>query len=483
MTKRQPKGEPEELVEHADRALPHNLEAERCVLGAILLHNDAHTDVMGILEPEDFYRRAHANIYAALHRLLERPGGSADIVTLKAELSAKGVLEDAGGPAYLSSLVDGMPRGMNVAHHAGLVKDAALLRAIIREANHAISDAYEAADPPLEILARTDQAIIRLQHGHRASRMARVQPEALLEYLEWHQAHRGQITGVPSGFPSIDGLTNGWQPGDMIVLAARPSMGKTTLLMNAIINGLSVPRADGSKRRAAVFSMEMRRKQLEMRMLSSLSKVPLSSILGGWVSTDTSWTAISQALGIMGDLDLHIDDSAGRRVQDIRAECRRLNADGGLDLVAIDYIQLMASSTVRRQPNRNEEITEISRSLKILADELSCPVIVLSQLRRTQGARPQLEDLRESGSLEQDADLVGFIHRKDHRQSGVSNFIVAKQRNGPTGTVNITLDRDTVTFTDGGEETPEQAATAAKEDDQARKTKHIIRQRAKHAGR
>ncbi len=436
-----------------ERMLPHNLQAEKAVLGAILVHNDAFEHVSGLLTGATFFRQAHARIYRAIEGLLEWEGGSVDLVTLQAALRKSGDLEEVGGPAYLASLTDGVPRSMNVGHYAELVKEAGRLRGLIAAADRMLTAAYEAEEPAASILLQADLALIDLQTDHGPSQMRPLTETlpALWDNLEWRQQHRGEVVGVPTGFASLNELTMGWQAGDLIVIGARPSIGKTAFMLNA------VTAAAAAGKRSAVFSLEMRQQQLEYRMLSSLSGVPLSRLLSGnMMSPD--WGPLSMARETMAGWPILINDHAGQGVADIRSACRRARAEHGLDLVAIDYVQLMAGATARKGATRNEEITDISRRLKVLADELRVPILLLSQLSRANekrnDPRPKLSDLRESGALEQDADIVLFLHRRNHREGGTTNAIFEKQRNGPTGTLNLTLDRDIVTFTDGGEDPP-----------------------------
>lgn len=432
----------------ADRTLPHDLEAEKSVLGAILLHNDAYETVAGILMRADFYRDAHQRIFASFDRLLELKGGKADYITLRDDLIRRGELDEVGGPAYITGLTDGVGRSANVAHYARIVKEKAQLRGAIRAMNGVISKAYEAEESAAEILAAADKALVELQSNGGAGRMLSLEStnRALMESLEWRHAHKGELTGVETGFESINEITLGWQSGDLIVLGARPSIGKTAFTMNSATAGAR------AGRKVAMFSLEMRRQQLEFRMLADLSGIPLSRCLSGqYMAAD--WEPLSQAVSQIRDLPIHINDATGMSVWDIRSDCRRLKAEEGLDLVIIDYVQLVAGSLDRRGASRNEEITDISRRLKTLADELAVPIILLSQLSRAGDKRndpkPKLSDLRESGALEQDADIVAFLHRRNHREGGLTYFLLEKQRNGPTGTLKLTMDRDVVRFTDG----------------------------------
>lgn len=457
--------------------LPHNLEAERAVIGAVLLGNDGYHTAARYIRHADFFRDAHRRIYHSIERLLDQPHGVVDFLTLKEDLAKHGDLEEAGGPAYVASLIDGVPRSANIAHYARIVKDKSLLRQIIAHGQALVTDAYIGEEGADALLLRADKTFVEMQHGHSHGRMRALNASIgeLGEDLEFRHAHRGELTGIDTGFASLNQMTLGWQNGDLILVAARPSIGKTSF----VVNGCAVAAARQGKR-VAVFSMEMRRRQLEYRILSSISGVPLSTLLGGFTSESHEWMGVTQATGEMAALPIHIDDSAGHTAWSIRAACRRLRAEGGLDLGIIDYIQLMGSSLDRRGANRNEEITDTSRKLKVLADELGIPLIVLSQLSRAgegrSDPRPKLSDLRESGALEQDADLVVFLHRKHHRESGVTNLILEKARNGPTGTLNLTINRETTTFFDGGEEpAPTEAEIAAEKHDA--KVKAIIRHR------
>jgi len=474
-----------------ERTLPHNLEAERCVLGAILLHNDAYVQVAGWLTANEFFRDAHRRLFESMARLLEHPQGSVDLVTLREDLGRRGDMDNVGGPAYIATLVDGIPRSMNIKRYAGIVKEQALLRAMIHASNKLLTDAYAGEDPAQELLLRADRTFLDLQQGQLGSNMLNLTTRvpALLDELEYRLAHRGELRGVDTGFASINDQTSGWMPGDVIVLAARPSMGKTAFILNSAVAAARTKRRDGTPRHIGLFSLEMAREQLELRMLAAQASVPLSSILDGYC-TDDQYGRLTNAMGELAEMNIHIDDTAGRTVEEIRAECRRLQVDHGLDLVIVDYVQLIPGSNPqqsKRGSNRNEEMTHISRATKSIARHLRVPLLLLSQLNRASASRsdkrPELSDLRESGALEQDADIVAFLHRKTHRQSGVTNFILEKQRNGPTGTVNLTFDRDIQLFTDGGEEPAESVPAPgqpakSEEEQQAEKVRKAIRSRS-----
>lgn len=432
------------------RVLPHDLEAERAVLGAMLINNTVIDTASAIVRPEHFFRRAHRALFAVVVHLSDRKVAP-DLVTVKDELIRRGELEEVGGPAYVASLTDGVPRSGNVGHYCGIVRESATRRLAIEVANRILADAYDGERRVAEIVTEADRAIIDLQRGSGPGRMVdlRERTGEIYDFVEHQVHHAGQLTGPTSGFPSLDELTLGWQPGDMVVVAARPSIGKTALILNMVIA------AAKAGTRCAVFSLEMRTRQLQLRILSNIAQLPLRNIVRGEL-TPGDLTKVSEAMSVMAQLPIFIDDRGGQSIWDIRAACRRLRADGGLGLAVIDYLQLVPGSLERRGANRNEEMTDISRRTKALADECSIPVLALSQLNRGADSRtdkrPQLSDLRESGSLEQDADLVMFLHRKHHRASGPTAGIIDKQRNGPTGTVKLLFDRRTQTFTDAGQD-------------------------------
>lgn len=445
----------------AERTLPHNLEAERSVLGAVLVHNEAFEVAVNILHDDDFYRDAHRRIWLAIKQLVGA-GTVADFVTVKEQLSkTQNGLDECGGPAYIAGLADGVPRSTNIKYYAEIVHEKAMLRGIITTANSMMTAAYMAEDLPLDIITAADKRLLDIQNAHVSGRMKTLHDgvRGLFAQLEYRSEHRGELTGLDTGFKSINELTLGWQPGDLVIIAARPSMGKTTFVMNTAVA------AARSGKHVAMFSLEMRKRELEGRLLSSLSGVDFTRIRSGYLSS-MDWAPIAHALEDMSQLPISIDDRAGQGVWEIRSACRRLRAEKKLDLVIVDYVQLMSNPiTDRKGVNRSEQIGEISRRLKVLADEVSCPILLLSQLSRAASQRvdkrPQLSDLRESGSLEQDSDIVAFLHRAHHVDNGTTEFIVEKQRNGPTGILHLTIKRETLTFLDGA--APETSAPKAPE--------------------
>lgn len=436
-----------------ERTLPHNLEAERAVLGAIILHNDAYEKIAQTVTGADFYREAHRLIFDGMERLLERPDGSVDLVTLKEDLAKRGDLDDAGGPVYISALIDGVPRGTNIQHYARIVKEKATLRRLIMQSNRVLTAAYTAEEPASAILTMADRGIVDLQQGALGDAMQSLKQSnpRYIETLEHRIANKGALTGLPTGFAKIDGATLGWQRKDSIILAARPSIGKTAFVLNTARTIAESFRPDTSERcHVAFFSLEMRRVLLEDRMLSSLCGIPSTLLRSGHIFGDDQREQVAQGLGRMQNMNLHIDDTKGRTIFDIRAACRRLRSEHGLDAVIIDYVQLMEGSLERRGATRNEEITDISRRLNVMFGELDVAGIIISQLSRPNenrpDPRPQLKDLRDSGALEQDADLACFLHRRNHKLPGLTQFIIEKARNGPTGVINLDFDRDTTTF-------------------------------------
>src|SRR3954471_14547638 len=436
----------------ADRPLPHNMEAERSVLGAILIHNDAFNSAAEVLNPRDFFRDAHRRIFEKMINLSERRN-AIDFVTLKEELSRAGELDEVGGPAYIAALTDGLPHATNVEYYARIVREKATLRNLIFSANKILANAYEAEQEPNLILDEAEQAIFaiaenRVREGFVSMRTL---AHASFETIELAHERKQLITGVPSGFTDLDELTAGFQPGDLIIIAARPSVGKTALALN-------VAQHVGTKtgKCVGVFSLEMSKEQLFLRMLTSEAHIDSHRLRTGFL-VESDWGRLSHALGTLSETKIYIDDSPGMGVLEMRAKSRRLLAEHGLDLLIIDYIQLMQGRG--RFENRTLELASISRSLKQLAKELNVPVVILSQLSRAPESRsdhrPQLSDLRESGALEQDADVVMFIYREDlyadksqapTDAQGVAELIIAKQRNGPTGVVRLAFIREFTRF-------------------------------------
>lgn len=421
---------------------PHNLEAEKSVLGAILIDNQLLNRIIPILQEQDFYRDSHRRIYRAMLNLTQE-SSAVDHVTLKNQLVRSGELEAAGGLGYIASLLDGVPRLVNAEHHAKIVKDKSRLRRLIDEAARISSLAARDEGPAEEVLDEAEKAIFRLAEDRLAEGFLSIQSVAEHAYalVERLTERKETITGVPTGFVDLDELTSGLQPSELVILAARPSMGKTALALNIAENA-----ALKHNRVVGVFSLEMAREQLFLRMLGSQSRVDLHRIRTGRVSNE-DWTRMLMAFQTLGEAKIFIDDAAGQGVMEMRAKARRLKAEHGLDLLVIDYLQLMSGHG--RYDSRQQEISDISRSLKELAKELRIPILALSQLSRAPETRsedrhrPRLSDLRESGAIEQDADVVLFIYRpevyfpNDEEKKGRAELIIGKQRNGPIDTVHL----------------------------------------------
>lgn len=439
---------PDRASASIERPLPHNLEAERCVLGSILIRNDAFNIAVELIDADDFFRDAHRRVFEQMVGLNER-GQAIDFVTIKDELNRSGDLDEVGGPAYVSALADGVPRSTNVEHYARIVKEKAKLRSLIHSANKIVSTAYEAERDADTVLDEAEQEIFSIAedrvHEGFVPLSALVQDS--FTTIEQLQAHNSLVTGIPTGFTDIDYLTSGFQPADLIIVAARPSMGKTAFVLN-------VAQHLGTKTEKTVgfFSLEMAKEQLFQRMLTTEAKIDAHRFRTGQLS-DGDYEQLSTAMGLLESARVFIDDTAGISVLEMRAKSRRLKAEHGLDLIVVDYIQLMQGRG--RFENRTQELASISRSLKGLAKELGVPVVALSQLSRAPESRsdrrPQLSDLRESGALEQDADVVIFIFREEMYEETPENqnlaeIIVGKQRNGPTGNVKLAFIKQQTRF-------------------------------------
>jgi replicative DNA helicase len=441
---------PETAVATAERTLPHNLEAERSVLGAILVHNDAFNLAAQVIDSNDFYRDAHRRIFDKMVALNERHD-AIDFVTLKEELAKAGQLDEVGGPAYIASLADGVPRATNVEYYSKIVKEKSTLRNLIYAANKILTNAYEADQDSDIVLDDAESAIFavaddRLKAGFVPMRELVKESFPKIEQLF---EQKRLITGVPTGFVDLDEMTRGLQGGDLVIVAARPSMGKTSLVLNIAQYVATQP-----EHAVGFFSLEMSKESLFLRLLTAEAQVDGHRLLSGAIG-GKDYGRISHALETLSSMKLFIDDTANIGVLEMRAKSRRLQAEHGLSLVIVDYIQLMSGRG--RFENRTLELASISRSLKGLAKELSVPIVVLSQLSRAPESRsdhrPQLSDLRESGALEQDADVVVLIYRDDvynrdpnSPDAGTAELILAKQRNGPTGTVRLAFLREQTRF-------------------------------------
>jgi replicative DNA helicase len=428
-----------------ERGLPVSMEAERSILGAILLDNSLYDQAAENLTPDDFSLDAHRRVYSRM-RDLQETGRPVDMITLVEELDRRKEVEAIGGVAYLSSLIDGVPDRPSIEHYVRIVRNKALLRGLINLAQNAIAEAIEHSDEAEEVLGRAEQAIFQLSENRIGQGFMNIPSiiKGSFGSLEELYARGQEITGLATHYTQLDKLTSGLQPSDLIIIAARPSMGKTALAMNIAENAAVL---DGKV--VGVFSLEMSREALLMRMLASHAQVDSKDLRQGFLTKD-DMRKLTRATEQLSHSKLFIDDSPGISVSEMRAKARRLRQTEGLDLLIVDYLQLMSAVPIggKRFENRTQEVSAISRGLKALAKELKVPVVALSQLSRAPESRggdhrPQLSDLRESGSIEQDADVVAFIFREevykkdDPDLDGIAELIVAKQRNGPTDTIKM----------------------------------------------
>ena len=444
---------PDTAVATPERTLPHNLEAEKSVLGAILIQNEAFNHAAELIDSKDFFRNAHSRIFEKMIVLSER-GDAIDFITLKEELSKSGELETVGGPAYIASLADGVPRSANVEYYARIVKEKATLRNLIHSANKILVEAYEAEQEPDLLLDEAERSIFAIAEDRIRAGFVPLRDlvQTSFAQIEKLQQQKGLVTGVPTGFIDLDEMTSGLQPSDLVLVAARPSMGKTSFVLNIAQHiGTSTDMTVG------FFSLEMSKEQLFMRMLTSEARIDAHRFRTGYLN-EKDYGRLSHALGTLAEAKVFIDDSASIGVLEMRAKARRLKAEHGLHLLVIDYIQLMQGRG--RFENRQTEIASISRSLKGLAKELNVPIVALSQLSRASETRadhrPQLSDLRESGALEQDADVVMFIYRAEQdrdsegnpntEEQGTAEIIIGKQRNGPIGTAKLAFIKEHTRF-------------------------------------
>lgn len=427
-----------------NRIPPQNLEAERSTLGSMFLEKDAIYRAIEILRPEDFYKDTHRLIYQAVLDLTNK-GEPVDLVTVTEELRQKDSLDQVGGISYLTGLANAVPTAAHIEYYAKIVEEKALLRQLIHAASEVVASGYDAQDEVEKILDEAEKSIFAI--SNRRTRRSMVNLKSILietfEQIEKLYESRGAVTGISTGFADLDRFTAGLQPSDLIILASRPSMGKTTFALNIAENA-----AIQMKIPVVVFSLEMSKEQLAMKLLCAEAGVDNQRIRTGNL-TEEDWPRLSHALGRLSEAKIFIDDSPNVSALEVRAKSRRIMAEHGLGLVVIDYLQLMQSRS--RTESRQQEVSEISRSLKALARELSIPVLALSQLSRAveqrTNKRPTLADLRESGSLEQDADLVCFLYREDYydpetEKKNITEFIIAKHRNGPIGTIEFLFQKE-----------------------------------------
>jgi replicative DNA helicase len=440
-----------------ERPLPNSAEAERAILGGIVLDNGLISQAIELLRPEDFYVPSHRRIFVAMIALFER-GAEINPILIGEELKKENALESVGGISFITNLTYGLPHSTNIAHYAKVVRGKSMLRQLIKASNKITQEALEQEDEPEIILDHAEQAIFQLADERIRQGFVHVKPiaEQLLEKVQEMEGRAAVLTGLTTGFADLDKMTSGWQRQDLIIVAARPSMGKTSFALmlaeNAAIHAGAV---------VGIFSLEMSKEALVMRLLCSQGNIDAQRFRNGFLSRP-EWAQIAKSLGTLADSKIFLDDTAGISVLEMRAKSRRLAAEQKkLDLIIVDYLQLMSGSA-KRFESRQQEVSQISRELKALAKEMNVPVVALSQLSRAPESRsdhrPQLADLRESGALEQDADVVAFIYREEQYktpeernslpedQKNVAELIVAKQRNGPTGTVDLRFTPSSMRF-------------------------------------
>ena len=436
------------------RVPPHSIEAESSVLGGLLLDNGAWDRVGDLLVDNDFYRHEHKLIYAAIGALINA-SKPADVITVNEQLQNQGKADEMGGLGYLNSLAQYVPSASNIRRYAEIVRERSILRKLVSASDEIATNAFNPQGKAIDrILDEAEQKIFNIgEEGSRMKQGFQSMDTLVVELLDRVQEmadNPNDITGVPTGFYDLDRMTSGLQPGDMVVLAARPSMGKTAFAINiaehvALNEGLPV----------AVFSMEMGASQLAVRVVGSIGRIDQGHLRTGKLNDD-EWPRLTEAIEKLRTVSLHIDETPGLTPSELRANARRLARQcGKLGLIVVDYLQLMSGSGGSGGDNRATELGEISRGLKMLAKELQCPVIALSQLNRSveqrTDKRPMMSDLRESGAIEQDADIIMFIYRddyynKDSKDPGVAEIIIGKQRNGPTGTVRLTFLKNLTRF-------------------------------------
>ncbi|WP_419882568.1 replicative DNA helicase [Peribacillus sp. B-H-3] len=423
-----------------DRIPPQNVEAEQAVLGAIFLEPSSLTVTSEMLIPEDFYRSSHQKIFNVMLNLNDE-GKAVDLITVTEELAAAKNLEEVGGVSYLSELAASVPTAANIEYYARIVEEKSLLRRLIRTATNIAQEGYSREDEVENLLGEAEKNIMEVAQRKNSGAFQNIKDVLVRTYdnIEVLTNRKGDVTGIPTGFAELDRMTAGFQRNDLIIVAARPSVGKTAFALNIAQNV-----ATKTEENVAIFSLEMGAEQLVMRMLCAEGNINAQNLRTGSL-TDEDWRKLTMAMGSLSNAGIYIDDTPGVRIGDIRSKCRRLKQEHGLGMILIDYLQLIQGNG-RSGENRQQEVSEISRSLKALARELQVPVIALSQLSRgveqRQDKRPMMSDIRESGSIEQDADIVAFLYRDDYydkesENKNIIEIIIAKQRNGPVGTVSL----------------------------------------------
>ncbi|HXH69036.1 MAG TPA: replicative DNA helicase [Pyrinomonadaceae bacterium] len=439
-----------EREQFLNKPLPSNVDSERVILGAILLDNALISQAVEQLKADDFYSPNHRRIFNAMLSLFER-GERIDPILIGEELKKEGSIDSIGGVATITNLTYGLPHFSDIFDYAKVVKDKSLTRSLIKVCNQVTSEALAEEDDAAVILDHAEQMIFALADERTREGFAHVQPIAetvLAKIQDYAKRETHALTGLATGFREIDQMTSGLQKTDLIIIAARPSMGKTALCLTLAQNAAILEKAV-----VAIFSLEMSKEQLVMRMLSSEARVDAHRFRTGYLTRE-EWQRLAESIGTLSEAKIFIDDTPGISVMEMRAKARRLAAEQKrIDLVVVDYLQLMSGS--RRTESRQQEVSQISRELKGLAKELNVPVVALSQLSRAPEARnpprPMMSDLRESGSIEQDADVVAFIYRDDYykpteENAGIAEILISKQRNGPTGTVKLAFLKEFTRF-------------------------------------
>lgn len=426
-------------MEDNTRIPPHSVEAEQSVLGSILLDKDAMISVSETLIPEDFYKEAHRVIYECMLKLYNNQS-EIDLITLADELRDQGYLDDIGGIAYITSLSTIVPTTSNIKYYINIVKEKSISRQLISAANDIINLGYDSSTKVEDVLENAEKKIFDISQERTTNDFQPINQvlTETLSMLEKLYEEKSDVTGLTTGFRDLNKKINGLQRSDLLLIAARPAMGKTAFALNLVQN--AALKGDAS---VAVFSLEMSKEQLVQRMVAAQSSVELKKIKTGTIAAN-DWPRITDGMAVLSGAKIHIDDTPGIKISELRSKCRKLKIEKGLDLVLIDYLQLMEGEG--HNESRQQEIAKISRSLKILAKELDCPVVALSQLSRAPEQRadhrPMLSDLRESGSIEQDADIVMFLYRDEYynpdtERKNIGEVIVAKNRHGETGTVEL----------------------------------------------
>ncbi len=434
-----------------EKILPNNLEAERSILGAVLLDDNASLSVFENLQPQDFYLESHRRIFEKMIQLTNnsRP---IDLVTLKEELQKANELESVGGAAYLAGLTDGLPRAMNIEHYARIVREKSTLRRLIQISNETMARSYQDEESAQEILQQVERAVFDIANQQFRTGFSPIVPivSDVFKEIEELSNRKVPVTGLETGFADLDRMLAGLHPSDLIIVAARPGLGKTSFCLN-VAEHIAIRQ----HKTVGIFSLEMSKEQLVKRLLCSEARIDAHRINTGFLSKE-DWNNLSRASGDLSETKIFIDDTASVTVPELRSKSRRLSMENGLDLLIVDYLQLMSGSGPRYE-NRTQEISQISRGLKGIAKELHIPVIAVSQLSRAIESRtgehrkPQLSDLRESGSIEQDADVVMFIYREEmvnptEENSGLAELIIGKQRNGPIGSIQLAFSKQFTRF-------------------------------------